>query len=130
MLRGVLQQDAVTAHACMEALQDVFCDRVISSDLWPRSRDLIASGFYLWGSLHDKVYKNSHTLEELRNSFRCDIKGICGEELQRANTNVFGRYTRLFWQQGNIQSQLQHWVWLHFVKVTLTAIVYGEIYGI
>jgi hypothetical protein len=87
-------------------LQDVFCDRVISSDLWPRSRNLIGTGFYLWGSLHDKVYKKSHTLEELRNSFRCEIKGICGEELQRANTNVFGRYTRLFWQQGNIQSQL------------------------
>ncbi|KAJ9575347.1 hypothetical protein L9F63_025702, partial [Diploptera punctata] len=54
---------------------------------------LTVCDFYLWGSLKDKVYKtNPHTLEELKNNIRNEIRNLTVPELQRVNLNVFTRY--------------------------------------
>jgi hypothetical protein len=95
---GVFQQDSATthtAHVSLEALRQVFDGCVVSRGLWtPRSPDLTACDFYLWGSLKGKVYKtNPHTLEETRHNFRRQISTVSGEELQRVNKNVFRKDT-------------------------------------
>jgi hypothetical protein len=49
-----------TARNSMNALQEVFEDRIISTGLWPpRSQDFSGCDFYLWGNLKGKVYRNT-----------------------------------------------------------------------
>jgi hypothetical protein len=67
-LYGWFQQDSATAHTTriyMQALSDVFGDRIVSSGIWPaHSPDLNTCDFFFWWCWKVKVY-NSNT-EELK----------------------------------------------------------------
>jgi hypothetical protein len=93
-LYGWLQQDSATAHTArmsMQALSDVFGDRIMSSGIWPaRSPDFYPCHFFFWGCLKDKVYK-SNPPEELKENTRREIANIPAEQLQRVNQNLFRR---------------------------------------
>jgi hypothetical protein len=58
-LYGWFQQDSATAHTTrmsMQALFNVFRDRIIRIDIWPaRSTDLTPCDFFSWGCLKDNV---------------------------------------------------------------------------
>jgi hypothetical protein len=77
----------------IQALSDVFGDRIISSDIWPaRSPDLNPCDFFFWHCSNDKVYKNnSRTEEQLKENNRREIASIPAEELQRLYQNLFRR---------------------------------------
>ena len=67
----------------------MFQDRIISrnSDFeWPpRSPDLTASDFWLWGYLKDKVYVNKpRTIQELKSNIRQEILSVPPQMLKRA----------------------------------------------
>lgn len=93
------QQDGATAHtarATMRLLREYFPDRIISKngDLrWPpRSPDLTAPDFFLWGYLKEKVYVNKpRTLQELKNNIRDEIAAITPETLNNVMKNVIKR---------------------------------------
>ena len=84
------QQDGATAHTVVisiAALRRLFPQRVIShfSDVpWPpRSPDLIAPDFFLWGHLKSKVYSNCPTdLHTLKENIREEIAKLSEETLQ------------------------------------------------
>jgi hypothetical protein len=67
-LYGCFQQDSATTHTArmsMQALLNVFRDRIISSYIWPaHSPDLNPCDFYFWGCLKDKVYSSNPRREE------------------------------------------------------------------
>jgi hypothetical protein len=99
------QQDLATAHTArnsLNAIFDVFGDRVFSEGLWPpRSPDLTPCDLYLWGRLEVKVYKsNPHISEELENSIREEVTKISDAELQRVNKNVFSCYNACLLENG------------------------------
>jgi hypothetical protein len=103
----VFQQDSATAHMAhvsLEALREVFNDRVISRGLWPPcSPDLTPCDFYLWGSLRVKVYKtNPHTVEELRYNIRHKIQQFPGKNTREltCSTGTLSAFS----QEGNIFS--------------------------
>jgi hypothetical protein len=74
----------------MQALSDVFGDRIISSGIWPAcSHDLNPCDFSFWACLKDKVYKSNPRTEELKENIRREIANIPAEHLQRANQNLF-----------------------------------------
>jgi hypothetical protein len=62
------QQDSGTAHSAhmsVQALSDVFRDRITNSDIWPaRSPALNPCDFFFRGCLKDKVYNSSSPTEE------------------------------------------------------------------
>jgi hypothetical protein len=68
------------AHPILEALAEIFGDRVISRGLWPPcSLELTSFDSHLWGNLKEKMYKtNPHTLGEPRNHIRRHISVISG----------------------------------------------------
>jgi inhibitor of nuclear factor kappa-B kinase subunit alpha len=93
---GYFMQDGATAHTatyCINVLNEVFANRLISRGLWPaRSPDLNPCDFYLWGNLKDKVYSNNpHTLVELKQSIRDTISSIEVSELKLVSNNIFKR---------------------------------------
>jgi inhibitor of nuclear factor kappa-B kinase subunit alpha len=93
-LYGRFQQDSVTAHTArisMQALSDVFRDRIISSGIWPAcSPDLNPCDFFFWGCLKDKVYNSNHqTVGELKENICREMANIPAEQLQRVNQNLF-----------------------------------------
>jgi hypothetical protein len=54
---GWFQQDS--AAAAMQALSNVFRDRIISSGIWPaHSPDFNACDFFFWDCLKNKVYNS------------------------------------------------------------------------
>jgi hypothetical protein len=55
------QQESATVYtACMQALPDVFRDRIISSGIWPAcSPQLQPCDFFFWVCLKDEVYKSN-----------------------------------------------------------------------
>jgi hypothetical protein len=69
-LYGWFQQDPATAHTAhmsVQALSDVFGERIISSDIWTeRSPDLSPYNFFFWGCLKDKVYSSNPRTETKR----------------------------------------------------------------
>jgi hypothetical protein len=77
----------------MQALSDVFGDRIISSDIWPaRSPDFNSCDFFFWGCLKDKVYNsNTRTEKELKENILREIANIHAKQLQRVNQNLFRR---------------------------------------
>jgi hypothetical protein len=88
------QQDSATGHtACMsmQALSDVFGDRIISSGIWTAcSPGLNPSDFFFWGCLKEKVYSsNPRTEEELKENICKKISNILAEQLQKVNLNLF-----------------------------------------
>lgn len=90
------QQDGATCHTAgstMKFLQQKFPGRVVSKggdiDWPPRSPDLTAPDFFLWGFLKSKVYANNpKTLDELRNNIRAEIAAISPEMLTNVMTDA------------------------------------------
>lgn len=93
------QQDGATAHTArqtMALLQDIFGERIISrrSDFnWPpRSPDLTAPDFFLWGYLKERVYVNKpETILQLKNNIREEIRAITPEILRKVMEKVLER---------------------------------------
>ena len=93
------QQDGATAHtarATMQLLTAMFQDRIISrnSDFeWPpRSPDLTAPDFWLWGYLKDKVYANKpRTIQELKANIRQEILSLQPQMLRSVMENSLER---------------------------------------
>jgi hypothetical protein len=74
----------------MQALSDVFGDRIISSGIWPpRSPDLNPCDFSFCGCLKEKFYNSNPRTEELKENIRRENANIPAEQLQRENQNVF-----------------------------------------
>jgi hypothetical protein len=61
----------------MQALSDVFGDRIISSGIWPaRSPDLNPCDFFFWGCSKGNVYNINSRMEELKENIRKEIANI------------------------------------------------------
>jgi hypothetical protein len=75
----------------MQALSDVFGDRIIGSDIWPaRSLDLTPCDFFFWSCLKNQVYdSNLLTEEELKENIHREISNIPAEHLQKVNRSLF-----------------------------------------
>jgi hypothetical protein len=70
----------------MQALSDVFGDRIISIGIWPaRSPDLKPCEFFFRGCLKGKVYNSNFRTENLKENFRREIENIPAKQLQRVN---------------------------------------------
>lgn len=90
------QQDGATCHTAkstMKFLQQKFPGRVVSKggdiDWPPRSPDLTAPDFFLWGFLKSKVYANKpKTLDELKNNIRAEIAAISPATLANVMQNA------------------------------------------
>jgi hypothetical protein len=70
-----------------------YSGRVISKkgdiDWPPRSPDLTAPDFFLWGFLKSKIYANKpKTIEELKNNIRAEIAAISPETLANTMANA------------------------------------------
>ena len=88
----------------MEALENVFGERIISRNHWaPRSPDFTPCDYFLWGFLKSKVFHN--TLKQLRNNITQQITDIPTEMLQKVFGNLFRRYQLCLTANG---SQFQH----------------------
>lgn len=90
---GYFQQDGATAHTARPSLryiQEFYDDRIISQGLWPpRSPDLTAPDFYLFGRLKTSIFKNRlHTIEEMQQAIEMNIRNITVEELQHVFENM------------------------------------------
>jgi hypothetical protein len=76
----------------MQALSDIFGDKIISSDIWVAgSPDLNPCDFFFLGSLKDKVYSSNPETEELKENIRTEISNILAEHLQEVNHNLSRR---------------------------------------
>lgn len=90
------QQDGATchtAHATMDYLRRKFPGRVVSKngdiDWPPRSPDLTAPDFFLWGFLKSKVYANKpKTIEELKDNIQAEMAAISPEMLENVMENA------------------------------------------
>jgi hypothetical protein len=100
------QQNNATAHTSqhfMEALCEIFGERIKSQGLWPpHSPDLSVCDFYLWEKLKQNVYRNNpHTLEALENEIRSVIHDITEGELQRVSQNFLHQCQACFDADGH-----------------------------
>lgn len=101
------QQDGSTSHTArisMAAVRQLFGERVISRNgdiQWPpRSPDLTACDFFLWGHLKNKVFLHRPaTTEELKAKIREAIAEIPIAMLRRTMNNVTKRLQECF--RGN-----------------------------
>lgn len=102
------QQDGSTSHTArisMTAVRRLFGNRIISrnGDIpWPpRSPDLSACDFFLWGHLKSKVYSSRPaTTEELKAKIREVIAGIPIETLRRTMHNFSNRLQECLRRNG------------------------------
>ena len=92
------QQDGATCHtaaATLDVLCLVFEDRIISrraNVVWPpRSCDLTALDYYLWGAVKDKCYDadKPETIDALKDNI---LEAICEIQLHRID-NVLKNWT-------------------------------------
>jgi hypothetical protein len=61
----------------MQALSDVFRDRIISNDIWPaHSPDLNPCDFLFWDCLKGKVYSSNPRTEDLKEHIFREISNI------------------------------------------------------
>jgi hypothetical protein len=99
-------------HVCMsmQALSDVFGDRIIRSGIWPaRSPYLNPRDFFFLDCLKDKFYNsNPRTEKELKENIRREITNIRAEQLQRANQNLLHRCEECLRVEGQ---HFQHLLW-------------------
>ena len=100
------QQDGATAHTAknsMKLLEEVFCERIISKNLWPpRSPDLNPLDFYLWGKLKSNVYRDRPcTLNELKSAIVSMLRDISHDELQKVFENKIKRLQACVDVQGH-----------------------------
>lgn len=90
------QQDGATCHTAgetMNLLRQMFPERLISKsgdyDWPPRSPDLSAPDFFLWGFLKGKVYANKpDSLQQLKANIREEIAKITPEMLEKVMKNA------------------------------------------
>lgn len=94
------QQDGATAHTArptMALLREIFGDRIIISRFsdfnWPpRSPDLTAPDFFLWGYLKGKVYANKpRTIQQLKANIREEVRALGPEILRKVMENALER---------------------------------------
>jgi hypothetical protein len=88
------QQDSATAHTVrisMQALSDVFGDRIISSGIGlAHSLGFNPCDFLFGGCLKDEVYNSNPRMEEeLKENIGIKIANMPAEQLQRVNQNLF-----------------------------------------
>jgi hypothetical protein len=58
----------------------------------PRSPDLTVCDYFLWGTLKNRVYRNSpHTTDELKDNIRTEIQNISEDALLHVNVNFMKR---------------------------------------
>ena len=86
------QQDGVTCHtveATLDVLSPAFEDRIISRRadvIWPpRSCDLTALDYYLWGGIKDKCYADK---PETIDALKVNIREAIGEIQLHTSDNV------------------------------------------
>ena len=87
---------AHTARETMELLETIFGDRIISRNgniNWPpRSPDLTAPDFFLWGYLKERVYVNNpETIEQLKINITNEIAALNEETLTSVMEHVLVR---------------------------------------
>jgi hypothetical protein len=104
---GCFQQVSATAHTarmCMQALSDVFGDRIISSDIRPaRSPDLNSCDIFFCGCLKGKVYSSNPRMEEgVKENIRKEISNIPAEHLQKVNQNLYASARNVFVYRDSI----------------------------
>jgi hypothetical protein len=93
----------------MQALSDVFEDRIISNGTWPmHSPDLNPCEFFFWGCLEDKVYNSNPWMEEPKENIHWEIANIPTEQLQRVNQNLFCQCEECLHVEGQ---HFQHLLW-------------------
>ena len=93
------QQDGATAHTAdltMALLRDIFNDRLISRNAdfpWPpRSPDLTAHDYFLWGYLKERVYVNNpQTIAELKENILAEVRQIEPDVLNSVMENALQR---------------------------------------
>jgi hypothetical protein len=71
----------------MDLLREIFGERIISKNaefVWPpRSPDLTAPDFFLWGYLKERVYVNKpRTIQELKENIRTETRRLRPETLR------------------------------------------------
>lgn len=106
--RTHFQQDEATPHTAritMSRLREIFPGKLISKygDIpWPpRSPDLTACDFFLWGYLKSKVYcNNPRTITALQENIRCEIAAIPPELCSRVLANVRVRLQECLTRNG------------------------------
>jgi hypothetical protein len=79
-------------------LKQFFDDRIISKKLWPpRSPDLTAPDYFLWGYLKQVVYSNrTQTIEGLKQNIEVAISNISQETSKKVVRNmVTGHFQHL-----------------------------------
>ena len=102
------QQDGAPPHrarATINFLKQLFPGRLMSKNgdfEWPpRSPDLTAPDFFLWGYLKSKVYVNKpRTLDELKANIRQEIAAISAETLVKTMENAAKRALLAMQAQG------------------------------
>jgi len=102
------QQDGATAHTArltIELLRQIFGRRIISRNFeitWPpRSPDLTAPDFFLYGYLKDRVYRNNpRTIQQLKANIREEIEGISQETLRQVMIHALERARQCEEQNG------------------------------
>jgi len=108
------QQDGATAHtarASMTFVRQMFSQHVVSrfGDVpWPpRSPDLSACDFFLWGYLKSKVYvRKSRTVDDLKVSIREEIATVPQEMLVNVMQNIEQRLRTRVRQEGRHLSDI------------------------
>lgn len=93
------QQDGATAHtakATMKILREIFGKRIISKNSafnWPpRSPDLTAPDFFLWGYLKDRVYINKpKIIHDLKDNIQVEIRKLRPEILRTTMESALKR---------------------------------------
>lgn len=103
------QQDGATAHtarATMELLHNIFGERIISRNCdfaWPpRSPDLTAPDFFLWGYLKGVVYINKpQTIQELKQNIQAEIRNLEPETLRAVMENAVKRANFCLQENGH-----------------------------
>jgi hypothetical protein len=74
----------------MQALSNIFGDRIISSSIWSASSPIIILViFFFWASLKDKVYNSNPQTEELKENICKEIVNIPAEQLESINQSLF-----------------------------------------
>lgn len=103
------QQDGATTHtarATMELLRNLFGERIISKNsdfAWPpRSPDLTAPDYFLWGYLKGLVYVNKpQTIQQLKQNIYAEIRNLQPETLRSVMENALQRANICQQENGN-----------------------------
>ena len=95
---GYYQQNGAICHtsnASMREIESFFQDSIISKKNWPpRSPDLTAANYFLWGLLKGKVYKNTpRTIVQLKDAIRQEIEAVNVDTLGKVFQNLEKTYS-------------------------------------